>query len=204
MTHEALQALAATAASFAALYAAHHVGDYWVQTDHQAAHKGDAGWAGRLACLRHVATYVLTQGLALAMLAGATGWALPMWPALAALGVSGVTHYLADRRGHGLMFAVVRWLEPIAGKASFMKLGVPRPPVELELWGPCPTCEGRGTSYDESTGGKCWDCRAGGLLPSHVVLKDLPSLGTGSWALDQSWHIWLGCFVPALIIGAFA
>lgn len=32
-------------------------------------------------------------------------------------------------------------------------------------WGECSTCEGRGTSWDESTGGKCWDCRGGGVLP---------------------------------------
>lgn len=171
-------ALAAVAASGIALYAAHHVGDYWVQTDHQAAHKGDAGWVGRLACLRHVGTYVLTQGLALAMLAGATGWALPLVPTLVALAVSGVTHYLADRRTHGLMFAVARWLEPIAGKAGFMKLGVPRQ-------GRTVTAHGVGWRTEE-------------------VPLDNPSLGTGAWALDQSWHIWLGVFVPALIIGAWA
>lgn len=173
--HTASAAL--VAASGLALYAAHHVGDYWVQTDHQAAHKGDAGSAGRLACLRHVATYVLTQGLALAMLAGVIG-GLPMWPTLAALAVSGGTHYLADRRTHGLMFAVVRWLEPIAGKASFMKLGVPRA-------GRTVTAHGAGWKTEE-------------------VPLDSPSLGTGAWALDQAWHIALGVFVPALIIGAFA
>lgn len=161
MSTATLQALAAFAAVYGALYASHHVGDYWVQTDHQAAHKGDAGWAGRLACLRHVATYVLTQGLALAGLAGVTHWALPMRSTLVALAVSGITHYLADRRTHGLMFRLVAWLEPISGKAGFMRLGVPRP--------------GR---------------------------EDNPSLGTGSWALDQSWHIWLGVFCPALIIAA--
>ncbi|AXQ63339.1 hypothetical protein SEA_COMRADE_69 [Streptomyces phage Comrade] len=24
--------------------------------------------------------------------------------------------------------------------------------------GCCDTCDGKGTSYDEQTGGKCWDC----------------------------------------------
>ena len=43
------------------LYVAHHVGDYWIQTDHQACHKGAGGAEGRIACLKHVATYTLTQ-----------------------------------------------------------------------------------------------------------------------------------------------
>lgn len=29
----------------------------------------------------------------------------------------------------------------------------------------CVSCGGRGTSMDESTGGRCWDCRGGGFLP---------------------------------------
>ena len=53
------------ASTFAALIAAHHVGDYWVQTDHQAVNKGRHGTraenaAGRKACLAHVATYTAT------------------------------------------------------------------------------------------------------------------------------------------------
>jgi hypothetical protein len=195
--------LAVFAAAFAALYTWHHIGDYWLQTDHQAAHKGDAGWAGRIACLRHVGTYVLGQGLGLALVAGFLDMPLGIVPGLLALAVSGVTHYLADRRSFGLMFAIIAWLEPITGKASFMKLGVPRAGVRVDLFGPCDTCGGKGTSTDESTGGKCWDCRGGGELPVGTV-GDLPSLGTGSWALDQSWHIALGVFLPALIIGAFA
>jgi hypothetical protein len=132
-----------------ALYAAHHVGDYWVQTDHQAAHKGAAGHAGRLACLKHVGTYVLTQFLCLCLLwlvtdinASSTG------PALA-LTVSGVTHYMADRREHGLMFRLARLLP---GKQDFLEMG-----------------KGKGC------------------------------LGTGSWALDQSWHIFWGVFVASLV-----
>lgn len=33
-------------------------------------------------------------------------------------------------------------------------------------WAECPTCQGSGTSRDESTGGRCWDCRGGGVLPT--------------------------------------
>lgn len=144
------------AATAVTLYVAHHVGDYWVQTDHQARHKGDAGWAGRLHCLAHVASYLATQAFMLTVMVfvlrveiNGMGWALL---------VSGVTHYLADRREHGLMLKVARLLP---GKAQFIRLGVPR--------------AGR---------------------------DDNPSLGTGAWALDQSWHILLGVWVPALIIAA--
>jgi hypothetical protein len=189
------------AASAIALYAAHHVGDYWVQTDHQAAHKGQEGHAGRRACLGHVVTYVATQSAFLAVTAIVLGLRWGFWPSTVALLISGVTHYLADRREFGIMFRLARL---IPGKDCFLKLGVPRPARTVEVWGPCPSCEGRGTSYDESTGGKCWDCRAGGMLPGSVEITDNPSLGTGGWALDQAWHIALGVFVPALVIAGMA
>jgi hypothetical protein len=180
-----------------ALYAAHHVGDYWVQTDHQARHKGDAGAGGRLQCLAHVLTYLLTQQAFLIVLAAVTGWHPDAWQLAAAMAISGVTHYAADRREHGLMY----WLARRApGKAAFLELGRPRPPRPLELWGPCSTCEGRGTSYDESTGGKCWDCRGTGQYPGVVELEDAPQLATGAWALDQAWHIFWGVFVAALVL----
>lgn len=183
-----------------ALYAAHHVGDYWVQSDHQAQHKGDAGTEGRVACAMHVLTYVSTQAVFLGLTGLVLGLPFPgWWQALSCLAVSGITHYLADRREHGIMFRLARLLP---GKARFLELGKPRAPIDLELWGPCPSCEGRGTSTDESTGGKCWDCRAGGQLPGHVALTDNPTLGTGAWALDQAWHIFWGVFVAALILSA--
>lgn len=159
MDADTMGALATVGATGLALYAAHHVGDYWVQTDHQAAHKGDAGPEGAWQCLAHVLTYVATQAVALLLLVAATGldigWGI--WPALL---LSGATHYAADRREHGWMFKLAR---RIPGKGRFMSLGVPR--------------AGR---------------------------DDNPSLGTGSWALDQSWHIWLGVYLPALVLGLFA
>lgn len=144
------------ATAFAALYAGHHVGDYWIQTDHQAGCKGKPGRAGRLACLMHVATYTLTQALCLLLAYGVTGQAWSMRGYLLALLVSAATHYAADRREYGLMFWIARKL----GKGGFMRLGVPR-----------------GGHYDDN-----------------------PSLGTGAWALDQSWHLFWGVFVAALIL----
>lgn len=74
-------AAAATAGLYGlALYAGHHVGDYWVQTDHEAAHKGDKGLQGVLACLSHVATYWTTQGLCVMLAAWATGLSLHAGP----------------------------------------------------------------------------------------------------------------------------
>lgn len=192
--------MSATAGTFAAvavaLYAGHHVGDYWVQTDHQAKHKGDPGADGAWQCFLHVWAYVGTQAAVLAIAGYALGLKLSVLGFLTALAVSGVTHYVADRREQGLMFWLARRLP---GKADFLQLGKPRSSLTLEMWGPCPTCEGRGTSYDESTGGLCWDCKAGGMLPSRTVLTDNPSLGTGAWALDQSWHIFWGVFVAGLL-----
>jgi hypothetical protein len=86
------------AAVFAAMIAAHHVGDYWVQTGSQAQRKGLAGWPGRIACAAHVLTYTAT--LAAAVLLAAWWLAMPLspWWLCAGLGVSAVSHYFADRR----------------------------------------------------------------------------------------------------------
>lgn len=90
-------------AQFAAVYglltAAHEVGDHWVQRDVEAVAKGKPGPAGARACAVHVATYTASQGLAL--LAGQQLLGLRLAPrrAAAALAVSAVTHYIADRQG---------------------------------------------------------------------------------------------------------
>ena len=142
------------AAVFAALYAAHQVADHWIQTDHQAGHKGLPGWAGRLACLAHVTTYTLTAVIALIALALSTG--LPLSPAHVALGltISAVTHYIAYRR------TPLRRLACLTGSAAFFGFGTPRPDRD-----------------------------------------DKPCLGTGAYALDQSWHVgWL--FVSALAVAS--
>jgi hypothetical protein len=142
----------AFAAVFAALYAAHQVADHWVQTDHQANHKGLPGWPGRWNCAKHVATYTLTGVVALAALAAVTGWRPALLPLTAGLAVNAVSHYIADRR------TPLRRIAEWTGHGGFYTLGTPRP--------------GR---------------------------DDNPSLGTGAYALDQSWHVgWL--FITALII----
>lgn len=86
------------AALFVVLFAAHSVGDYWVQTDRQAAEKVLPGWRGRLACAEHVTTY--TGTLLLALLGASWRLEMPLGVDQVAIGlaVSAVTHYAADRR----------------------------------------------------------------------------------------------------------
>jgi len=144
------------AAVFAALYAAHMVGDHWVQSGWQAANKHRRDWTGRWACAGHVASLALTKLAFVIVAASVCDLRLNQWRLVAGIAVDAVSHYWADRR------FTLAGLCARLGKAQFYALGAPRP--------------GR---------------------------DDNPSLGTGAYALDQSWHIgWL--FVTALIVAAGA
>jgi hypothetical protein len=97
----------------ATMIVAHYVGDYWVQSDHQATTKGhDAGQ-----CAAHVATYCLTQALFLTAMAVTTGWRPYVIGVLLALAITAATHYIADRR------APLRWMAIKQGKAGFVERG---------------------------------------------------------------------------------
>ena len=122
------------AAVFGALYAAHQVGDHWPSAHRGAMRKGmrrrDAVAAGLhphtgpRACAAHVATYTATGVVFLALLVWRTGLGLNPWRTLAALAVSALTHYWADRR------YTLAWLCDrlgFIGKDSFYRLGQPRP-----------------------------------------------------------------------------
>ncbi|MEU3993661.1 transcriptional regulator [Streptomyces platensis] len=140
------------AAVFIALYVAHSVGDHWVQTSHQSAHKGRPGWVGRLADARHVGTLTLTKLAVLIPTAALLGLHLSVLGIVAGLGVDAVTHWWADRR------TTLAWLAKVTGKGEFYRLGAPR------------------AGHDDN-----------------------PHIGTGAYALDQSFHhLWL--LVAALII----
>ncbi|WP_427922145.1 transcriptional regulator [Streptomyces sp. cg40] len=145
--------MAATfAAVFITLYVAHSVGDHWVQTPHQSAHKGRPGWVGRLADARHVATLTLTKLAALLPAAALLGLHLSVPGVVVGLAVDAASHGWADRR------STLAWLARVMGKGEFYRLGAPR--------------AGR---------------------------DDNPHIGTGAYALDQSFHhLWL--LVAALII----
>lgn len=89
-----------------ALLVAHYLGDYFVQTDVQAQHKGKRGtplfnYIGRIHCLWHALTYTLTLvGASLLVLAisGVELTARTQLIVWSVLVLNGVTHYVIDRR----------------------------------------------------------------------------------------------------------
>jgi len=110
---------AAFAAIFAALYAAHELGDHWVQTHHQALTKGRPDTIGRLACLRHVASLTAVKAAAIVLVVLVCGIAFPFSGALVvlALGFDAASHYWADRR------TTLAALADRLGKGDFVRLG---------------------------------------------------------------------------------
>lgn len=89
-----------------ALLVAHYLGDYFVQTDVQAQHKGKRGtrlfnYIGRIHCLWHALTYTLTMlGVLIGVLL-VSGVELNPREHLVVcvtLMLNGVTHYVIDRR----------------------------------------------------------------------------------------------------------
>lgn len=86
------------AAVYAALRAAAHVADHWIQTGHQAMHKADLGSYGHRVMAGHVASYVATQAVAVLAADKALGMNLKPSRVAAALALSGATHWFIDRR----------------------------------------------------------------------------------------------------------
>lgn len=153
----AVERAAVMGAVYAVMHAAHQVADHWVQTDHQAAHKGLPGRVGRVACAAHVAGYTAANAAAVVAMHRALGLPVSWRAVLAGQAVSALTHYWADRR------TPLRWLAERVGRGRLYALGAPRPGTD-----------------------------------------DQPHLGTGAYALDQSWHIgWIavGALVTALLSG---
>ncbi|MGH3986725.1 MAG: transcriptional regulator [Pseudonocardiaceae bacterium] len=158
---------------FALLFVAHQVGDYWVQTHHQANHKHLCDRRGRLACAGHVVTY--TTGTAVAVLVAILAFGAPISITgfLAGQAISAATHYWADRR-----FTLER-LAGLLGKSRFYRLGQPR---EIAAYTEVVTIDGEDYElhvypHTVGDGRQEWDN---------------PSLGTGAHALDQAWHYtWL-------------
>lgn len=171
MTPDLLAQAVTFAVVLPGLLVAHDVADHWLQSHHQAMTKGQPGWPGRIACAAHVATYTLTT-------AGAVGllwwlFALPITPLGFAAGqaVSAVTHYIADRRTPLEKLVNSRLLR-LLGKDRFYRLGQPRRALValtedkelVRLFHPGKVDEGVQEPWDN------------------------PTLGTGAYALDQSWH----------------
>lgn len=95
--------------------------------------------------------------------------------------MSAITHYWADRR------FTLAWFAAVLGKSEFYELGKPREYLVVV----------DRVEHDELAGG-------GHTLSlvSETVPLDQPTLGTGAYALDQSWHWgWLGvaAFLTAVL-----
>lgn len=140
------------ASVFIALFVGHTVGDHWVQTGHQAAHKHLPGKEGHLSCLRHVAGLTATKIILLLPLLNQTD-VNPLF-LCAGLMIDALSHYWADRRT--TLERLAKWL----GKGDFYRLGTD-------------------TTHRQSPDG------------SHI--------GTGWYALDQSFHYFF-LFVSATMI----
>lgn len=106
-------------AVYALLRVAADVADHWVQSDHQAQHKAKPGAEGHKALAGHVASYTATQAAALVAGNKLLGLGLRPRSMVAALALSGATHYVIDRRWP------VRQTAEATGKGSFYELGGP-------------------------------------------------------------------------------
>lgn len=107
------QALTSRGTKFAAVAAirnaAHFLGDYWVQTNHQATRKVKDEPGARAACLRHVATYSATNAAAVLLANRVLGLGLSWRGIVAGELLSAITHYAADRRDHGVLPVIAEW-----------------------------------------------------------------------------------------------
>lgn len=176
---------ATTSIVFAGLFVAHQLADHWVQTSHQAACKGLPGWPGRWACAKHVAGYVATATATVAVLAAVLDLPITMTGVAAGQAISGITHYWADRR------TTLAWLARVTGSATFHRLGAPR------------AVRGFVDDPTDATGTTRLPVRVH-LVDEHghpaaeETSHDNPSLGGGSYALDQSFH-YLFLLVAAVV-----
>lgn len=119
-------------AVLSSMLVAHAVGDHWVQTQVQDRDKGlhgDQMWKGRLACLRHVASYTVCTSLVVAMMWAILGLRISLFSFVLGQLISAVTHYWADRRVPLQRLAeLVDRLQGLKGEAvgAFFRLGAPR------------------------------------------------------------------------------
>ncbi|MFJ8745071.1 DUF3307 domain-containing protein [Embleya sp. NPDC127516] len=81
-----------------ALYAAHMVGDHWVQREKEALGKGAAGWSGRYLAAQHVVSLTATKLLFLGAVWLVFGLSLNPFAVVVGLVVDALSHWWADRR----------------------------------------------------------------------------------------------------------
>lgn len=163
---------------FAALFAAHGIGDVWVQRHRHALAKGAPDRHGQVACAIHVTTYTLTTTAAVLLV-----WGLPLgthitWAGLAAgQAFSAITHYAIDRRW------TLRVLAGWAGKLDYHDLGQPRPLIVVATeWAEPVDAAGLPDEQDITV-----------LVP----LDNMPA-ATGANSLDRTAH-YAALFAAALL-----
>ena len=101
---------------FIALYVGHSVGDHWVQTGHQSAHKHQKDKEGIHACLAHVTTLTATKLVFLLPVLAMNEWP-SVWWLCAGILLDASSHYWADRRF--TLEGLAKWV----GKSGFYHLG---------------------------------------------------------------------------------
>lgn len=130
-------AAARFAAAYAALTASHEVGDHWTQRDKEAVAKGDPGPRGARACATHVASYTATQAVTLLAADRLLGLGLTWRRTTAALAVSALTHYVADRQaGHWRDEHPrgVAWLAAVTGHRGWLARDPGSPYLMDQAW----------------------------------------------------------------------
>lgn len=163
----------------AALLAAHHLGDYWLQTHHQATHKGDHTRIGKWMCLKHVLVYTSATSAAVLLVLH-----LPLGAHASPAGIvagqvfSAVTHYALDRRW------TVQRLAGWTGKRDYHDLGKPRSYRVTAQKVVLRPAEPHGTYHEH--------------IETVVVPLDALSAHTGANSLDQAAH-WVVLFIAALL-----
>ncbi|MEV5597586.1 DUF3307 domain-containing protein [Streptomyces sp. NPDC052496] len=122
-----MAAAAEFAATYIALFTAHHAADYLTQSDRMSARK--TGWTGKDADGKpvrhagwganqlHAASHSVAELLALGLLAAVVGLSLPLWGVMAAVLWIHLTHSLIDRR-----WPVRAWMCR-TGSADFVQRG---------------------------------------------------------------------------------
>ncbi|MCO1581228.1 DUF3307 domain-containing protein [Crossiella sp. SN42] len=106
-----------------ALWAAHHVGDYWLQTTHQVENKGCPGRSGWLAAARHVASYTAATAAFVGIVWVAFGLDITWTGFLLGQAVSAITHLVIDRRYTLRAFARLLDRAGVRGKLGYYDNG---------------------------------------------------------------------------------
>jgi hypothetical protein len=117
------QSTAATAALLAVtVEACAGLGDMWVQTEHQAEHKGLHGeekQVGQRACAAHALTYTATLAAGVGVINHAFRLGLRPSRMAAGLLLAGATHYVIDRR------EPLRKVAEAVNKGAFYRMSTP-------------------------------------------------------------------------------